>query len=148
MSRKLSKSEIDVNVGRKERKKGVGHKRCCYGLCKSDSRTKAYYEFSNFYFITFPKPCLQSRRNGIKEKRLQDHMRKCEECERSDKWVKLCGRRGNKFISINKVRSYTYFCSLHFVGEAGPSEQYPDTEKFGKRDSDKVREKIYKECLC
>ena len=105
---------MDMNVGRKERKKGIGHKRCCYGLCKSDSRTKAYYEFSNFYFIPFPKPCLLFRRNKIKEKRLQDHIRKCKECEKSDKWVKFYGRRDDKF---NQVRSYTYICSLHFVGE-------------------------------
>ena len=81
---------------------------------------KAYYEFSNFYFIPFPKPCLQFRWNETKEKRLQDHTRKCKECEKSDKWVKFYGRRNDKFNLINKVRSYTPICSLHFVGEAGP----------------------------
>ena len=130
---KVNKSKIDVNVERKERKKGIGgHKRCCYGLCKSDSGTKAYYEFSNFYFIPFPKPCLQFRRNEINEKRLQDRIIKCKECEKSDKSVKFYGRRDDKCSLINKVRSYTYICSLHFVGEAGPQNNIRILRNLGK----------------
>ena len=33
--------------------------RCMYGFYKSGSRTKAYREHKLFYFIRFPRPCLQ-----------------------------------------------------------------------------------------
>ena len=93
---KVNKSEMDVNVGRKERKKGIGgHKRCCYGLCKSDSKKwqlkvqkwwKLIMNFLTFILLLFRNRVCgdQFRRNEIKQKRLQDHIRKCKRIRK--KW--------------------------------------------------------------
>lgn len=117
------------NLRTLKRKVG-GHKRCCYGLCKSDSRIKAYHEIGNFYFIRFPKPYIQFRRGEIKNKILKSHLKLCGECAKSDKWLKACGRTDKKFNHISKVTRYSYICLLHFSGEAGPTEQFPDPESF------------------
>ena len=130
----VNKSEMDVNVGRKKRKKGIGgHKVAVMDYAKVTVVSKwAYYEFSNFYFIPLPKPCLQFRRNLIEEKRLQDHIRKCIEREKSDNWVQFYRRRDDKFNLTNKVRSYSSICSLHFVGESGPQNNIQILKNLGK----------------
>ncbi|XP_033221846.1 uncharacterized protein LOC117176010 isoform X3 [Belonocnema kinseyi] len=50
----------------------------------------------------------------------------CEACRKCNKWVKLCGRKDSKFKSIRNVTKDTYICSLHFFGDSGSTEEYPD----------------------
>ena len=57
------------------------------------------------YFIPFPKPFT--------------HPEKCK------RWVQLCGRP-HKDFNVEKVVKYTYICSKHFVGGAGPTAMYTD----------------------
>ena len=76
-------------------------KHCCYGLCKSDSRKNE----EKVVFLPFPKPITQA--------------------EKCLKWIKLCGRPHNDF-NVSKISKYTYICSKHFVGGAGPTDLYPD----------------------
>ena len=59
----------------------------------------------NVFFIPFPKPITQP-----------------DKC----KWqIRLCGRPHTDF-NVSKVNKYTYICSVHFVSDAGPTEDYPD----------------------
>ncbi len=76
---------------------------CCYGVCKSDSRYAHREHMKNVFFIRFPKP-----KTDI------------EKCKR---WAIKCGREG---FTSEKVTKDTYICSLHFVGGAGPTEEFPD----------------------
>ena len=55
------------------------------------------------YFIPFPKPIT--------------HPEKW-------RWVQLCGRP-HKDFNVEKVSKYTYICSKHFVGGAGPTDPIP-----------------------
>ena len=41
-----------------KRKKVGTNKKCCFGNCRSDGRYKSYLECT-YYFILFPKPCLE-----------------------------------------------------------------------------------------
>ena len=88
----------------------VTTKHCCWGDCKSDSRTGCP---QGVYFIGFgngfPKP----------------HGKDTEKCLR---WVESCGR---KYFTIKNVTKDTYMCSLHFVGGNGPTDEYPDPNKCG-----------------
>lgn len=115
------------------------HKRCSYGLCKSDARTKEYYQKCNFYFISFPKPCLLLRQNKIPAPQIKYHVKSCEQCKKSARWVRLCGRTDSKFNSIYKVNKNSYICSLHFVGDSGPSEQYPEPIPYVSSNITKIK---------
>lgn len=55
------------------------------------------------FFIPFPKP-----------------HRDLEKCKR---WAINCGREG---FTTDRVTKDTYICSLHFVGEKGPTDEFPD----------------------
>ena len=80
-------------------------KHCCYGMCKSDSRYSARDDMAGVFFIPFPK---------LKTKR-----------EKCLKWISICGRPHSNF-NIQKINEWTYICSKHFVGGAGPTDLYPD----------------------
>ncbi|XP_044741264.1 uncharacterized protein LOC123302404 [Chrysoperla carnea] len=99
-------------------------KRCCYGVCKSDTRYKSF-KTETYYFINFPKPCLPYRKKMIKTSD-KVHIQTCSKCKKCDLWVKKCGRNDRRFRSIDNVTKDTYICSLHFYGESGPTEEYPD----------------------
>ncbi|XP_044740315.1 uncharacterized protein LOC123301570 isoform X2 [Chrysoperla carnea] len=99
-------------------------KRCCYGVCKSDTRYKSF-QTNRFYFINFPKPCLEYRKKIIKSSS-KLHIKACAKCAKCELWVKKCGRSDRGFRSIDDVTKDTYICSLHFLGESGPTEQNPD----------------------
>lgn len=119
-------------------------KRCCYGVCKSDTRYKSF-KTNTFYFINFPKPCLEYRKKIIKSSS-KLHIKACAKCAKCELWVKKCGRSDRGFRSIDDVTKDTYICSLHFLGESGPTEQNPDPlsyEEFKKIDKsiNKVRYK-------
>ena len=77
--------------------------RCVYGLCKSDSRTKAYKEHNLFYFIRFTKPCLQYRSGRIRKEEIKKHCKDCTNCLKCKTWLESCGRIDDKFNSIDKV---------------------------------------------
>lgn len=114
-------------------KKGAT-KRCCFGVCKSDSRSKSFKD-DNYYFIGFPKPCLDYRRRYINCPRhsRQSHIKNCIKCTKSELWVKSCGRADGRFKSLEHVTKDTYICSLHFEGESGPSAEYPNPIKLNKQ---------------
>lgn len=104
-------------------KKGAT-KRCCYGVCKSDTRSRTFQD-NQYYFINFPKPCLDYRKKVIKCSS-KVHIKTCPKCRKCALWVKKCGRSDRGFRSINDVTKDTYICSLHFYGESGPTERYPN----------------------
>ena len=78
-------------------------KHCWFGVCKSDSRYSCKEHMQDVFFIRFPKP-----------------HKELDKCKR---WARNCGRQGFTFESIKKD---TYICSLHFVGCAGPTADFPD----------------------
>ena len=92
----------------------VTTKHCSYGYCKNDSRLPDRPTMRNRYgqpvfFVRFP---------GKK--------RRVEKCKR---WVNACIVKDGhmyKKISYETLTYDNYICSLHFVGENGPSESYPD----------------------
>ena len=92
----------------------VGTKHCCWGQCNSDSRFpqnlhKSLLELEasgKQMFIPFPKPS-----QGI------------EKCQR---WIVVCCRED--FTVKNRNRN-TYICALHWPGEKGPTEEFPDPLK-------------------
>ncbi|XP_028137934.2 uncharacterized protein LOC114332348 [Diabrotica virgifera virgifera] len=97
-------------------------KRCRYGKCKNDTRYKSDND-DTYYFISFPKPCLEYRKKRIKIS-AEEHIKRCSKCTKCNLWVKNCGRKG--FRSIDNVTKDTYICSLHFYGESGPTDMNPD----------------------
>ena len=46
---------------------------------------------------------------------------KTQKCK---KWLHACGRPAD--FNMQKVTKDTYICSLHFVGNQGPTEENPD----------------------
>ena len=86
----------------KSAKQRVATNHCCYGLCNSDSRYSDREHMQNVSCILFPKP-----------------HKEVEKCKR---WVLACGWE-NFTVEINK---WTYICSQHFVGGAGPTLDIPD----------------------
>ena len=89
----------------------VSTKHCCWGECKTDSRyrekwpksLKEVEESGRKVFILFPKPS-------------QD----IEKCRR---WIVACSRQ---FFTENNITRNTYICALHWPGEKGPTEEFPD----------------------
>lgn len=110
-----------------ESKKKGATKHCCYGTCNSDSR---FLQNDSIFFIRFAKPCVQYRHKLIKEGE-RKHINSCPQCKKCQEWVKKCHRADSRFQNIDDVKKDTYICSLHFHGNEGPTEQYPDpmTEK-------------------
>ena len=80
-------------------------KRCAWGTCKNDSRYPSRMVRNNngdpVTFFHFPG-----------EKRHP---------KRRKQWILAC-RRGDNFVCSKD----SYICSLHFVGENGPSKNNPD----------------------
>ena len=92
----------------------VGTKHCSWGNCTTDSRypkrwpdsLKKLEESGKKVFIPFVKPS-------------QD----LEKCRR---WVVACSR---KFFTEKNISRNTYICALHWPGESGPTEEFPDPLK-------------------
>ena len=57
-------------------------------------------------FIPFPKPS-----QGI---------------ERSQRWINACSRAN---FTVDKITRNTYICALHWPGERGPTDEFPDPLK-------------------
>lgn len=87
-------------------------KRCCYGVCKSDTRYKSF-KTNTYYFINFPKPCLEYRKKVINSS-TKIHIKTCQKCSKCDSWVKKCGRSDRGFKSIDDVTKDTYICILSY----------------------------------
>ena len=68
----------------------------------------------------------------------QQNLKKIEKAKR---WLHACGRKD--FNHIEQIKKDTYICSLHFVGQKGPTEEHPDHVKAG----DDVRENHQKQRL-
>ncbi|XP_046608754.1 uncharacterized protein LOC124299533 [Neodiprion virginianus] len=118
-------------------------KRCCYGVCKSDTRYKSF-KGNTYYFINFPKPCLEYRKKIIKSSS-KLHIKACAKCAKCELWVKKCGRSDRGFRSIDDVTKDTYICSLHFHGESGPTEKNPDPLSYQEfQQIDKSIDKVVK----
>mgnify|MGYP000494810885 CR=1 FL=1 len=87
---------------------------CSWGECKTDSRyrekwpkfLKEVEKSRRNVFIPFPKPS-------------QD----IEKCRR---WIVACSRQ---FFTENNITRNTYICALHWLGEKGPTEEFPDPLK-------------------
>ena len=83
-------------------------KRCAWGTCRNDSRFQ-HLQVRNINgdpikFFRFPPP-----------KRWK------EAAEMRKRWIIAC-HRGDTFT----CKKGSYICSLHFVGENGPTEEHPD----------------------
>jgi hypothetical protein len=83
-------------------------KRCAWGTFRNDSRFQ-HLQTKNkngdpVTFYRFPAP-----------KRWK------ETAERRERWIIAC-HRGDSFV----CKKDSYICSLHFVGENGPTPQHPD----------------------
>ena len=49
--------------------------------------------------------------------------------EKAKRWLHAYGRKD--FNHIEQIKKDTYSCSLHFVGQKGPTEEHPDRVKAG-----------------
>ena len=82
----------------------VANKHCAWGTCKNDSRYPQFWTKNEkkdpIFFLRFPAP----KRSPKKRER----------------WIKSC-HRGDGF----ECKKDHYICSLHFVGESGPTKEYP-----------------------
>ena len=97
-----------------------------------------------FYFIRFPRPCLQYRKGRIENKELKKHFKECNDCLKYENWVKSCGRSDDKFNCIDKVSWRHYIlCSLHFMGKSGPTDEFPDPIKFSAKVSKPMVRKLF-----
>ena len=96
-TRKMRTFELCFNM--------VATKRCAWGLCKNDSRYPHLMVKNKngdpVHFVRFPAP-----------KRFADKRRQ---------WIVAC-HRGDSFVCSKD----SYICSLHFVGENGPTLKHQD----------------------
>ena len=85
--------------------KMVTTKKCAWGTCKSDSRypdrLKRGANGSKIFFLHFPGTKYHSAKR--------------------ERWIRAC-HRGDGFVCTKD----SYICSLHFVGENGPTMDHPD----------------------
>ena len=102
-------------------KKGAT-KHCSWGLYNMDSRYPE--QMKRVFFITFAKPgCLKDTMSDWER---QQNLKKTEKAKR---WLHACGRKD--FNRTEQIKKDTYICSLHFVGQKGPTEEHPDPVKAG-----------------
>jgi hypothetical protein len=79
-------------------------KRCAWGTCKSDSRYPERLKKDNGTSVSF--------HSFPSEKKSK---------ERRQIWINACCR-GDKFV----CRKDSYICGFHFIGQNGPTADYPD----------------------
>ena len=92
----------------------VGTKYCCWGRCNSDSR----------YPDRLPKSLKELKKSG--KKVFIPFVKPWHDQERSQRWINACSREHFTTTSITKN---TYICALHWPGEKGPTEEFPDPLK-------------------
>ena len=85
-------------------------KTCSHGTCKSDSRKAHSSVMINRYgepikFVHFPG--------------------KVRSAAKAQRWIHAC-RRPSSQLSLQKLSYHHYVCSLHFIGENGPSDESTD----------------------
>ena len=101
-------------------KKGAT-KHCSWGLCNMDSRYPERMK-EGVFFIRFAKP-------GRLKDTMSDWERQQNLKDWKSRWLHACGRKD--FNHIEQIKKDTYICSLHFVGQEGPTEEHPDPGKAG-----------------
>ena len=106
-----------------------------WGLCKSDSRYPESMTVG-IHFTRFAK--VGKSNDGMTE---WEKNKQNEFTEKAKKWVHAYGRRG---FTIDKITKDIYICSLHFVGENGPSEEDPDPISASLLECESVRKKCKK----
>ena len=79
-------------------------KRCAWGTCKSDSRYPERLEKKERFVVMFHRFPSVKKQN-----------------DRRQTWIRACSR-GDGFVCTKD----SYICSLHFIGERGPTEENPD----------------------
>lgn len=79
--------------------------RCVYSLCQNSAENCG----ENVFFLTFPRP--------------KKDPNKCE------RWIEACNRYDLDLLTVLQKRT-VHICSLHFVGENGPTSEYPDPIPF------------------
>lgn len=92
----------------------VTTKHCCWGKCTTDARypdklpksLKEMLESGMKIFIPFPKP--------------SQGMQRCQ------RWVNACCREN---FTVNSITRNTCICALHWPGERGPTDEFPDPLK-------------------
>ena len=83
----------------------VATKRCAWGTCKNDTRYPERMQKNkcddpvSFYHSPGPKRTEEKRK----------------------RWIEAC-QRGDSFVCTKD----SYICSIHFVGENGPTSEIPD----------------------
>ena len=80
-------------------------KTCIYPDCKTDSRFFGDPEMQYVKWVRFPKPSNNA-----------------EKCRR---WIELLGGP-NEMVNVDKIKRWTYICTLHFVNQMGPTVEHPD----------------------
>ena len=85
-------------------------KYCSHGLCYKDSRKPNAKTMTNRYgekvfFVRFPG--------------------KMRSAAKGKSWIHAC-RRPKEQLSLSKLSYHHFICSLHFVGENGPTTENPD----------------------
>lgn len=78
-------------------------KNCIFKSCRNTVRSSNDPRTKQIFFVPFPKPTTQ-----------------LEKCKR---WVSIINRDG---LTVFSVKRNHYVCSKHFVGENGPTPEFPD----------------------
>ena len=92
----------------------VSTKHCCWGRCNTDSR----------YPDRMPKPLKELEKSG--KKVFIPFVKPSQDIERCRRWIHACSRQN---FTVNNITRNTYICALHWPGEKGPTEEFPDPLK-------------------
>ena len=79
------------------------------------------------FFIRFAKP--GRLKDTMSDWERQENLKKTGKAKR---WLHASGR--NDFNRIEQIKKDFYICSLHFVGQRGPTQEHPDSVKAGDED--------------
>ena len=113
-------------------KKGATKHRS-WGLFNIDSRYPERMK-EGVFFVRFAKP--GGLKGTMSDWEKQQNLKKTEKAKR---WLHTCGRKDSN--RIEQIKEDTYICSLHFVGQKGPTEEHPDPVKAGDEDFFERRKK-------
>ena len=103
----------------------VSTKHCCWGECKSDAR----------YPEKLPKHLQEMMAAG--QKVFLPFPKASQGLEKCQQWVTACSREN---FTVKSITRNTYICLLHWPGERGPTEEFPDPLKanFTKKEVEKA----------
>ena len=103
----------------------VSTKHCCWGECKSDAR----------YPEKLPKHLQEMMAAG--QKVFLPFPKASQGLEKCQLWVTACSREN---FTVKSITRNTYICLLHWPGERGRTEEFPDPLKanFTKKEVEKA----------